>query len=68
MNSTDPESEPKTHEATRKGHVVPPDQPELKQAPLHEPYGKKSGSKPAHVPEERSSGATPADHGPARRQ
>lgn len=68
MKPTDPESQPRTHEASRKGHIVPPGQPELKDAPVNEPYGKKSGSEPAHVPEERSSGATPVERRPIRRQ
>lgn len=60
MKPADPETQPATDKATRKGQIVPPGQPELKDAPLHEPYGKQSGSKPARVPEERSSSATRA--------
>jgi hypothetical protein len=54
MKPSDPETQPKTHEAVKKGGVAPPAQPEPKQAPLHEPYGKKSGSHPPRVPGERS--------------
>ena len=59
MKPADPETQPMTHKAMHKGHTVPPGQPELKDAPLHEPYGKKSGSKPAHVPGEKAAIATP---------
>jgi len=54
MEPADPETQPRTHEAVKKGSVAPPGQPELKQAPLDEPYAKKSGSRPPKVPGERS--------------
>lgn len=54
MKPADPETQPRTHEAVKKGDVVPPGQPELKQAPLHEPYGKHSGSRPRAMPGEQS--------------
>lgn len=59
MKPADPETQPLTRKAMHKGHTVPPGQPELKEAPLDEPYGKKSGSEPKRVPEEKSAGATP---------
>ncbi len=63
MKPADPETQPLTRKAMHKGHTVPPGQPELKEAPLDEPYGKKSGSKPPRVPEEKSKGATPGGRG-----
>jgi hypothetical protein len=54
MKPSDPETQPKTHDAAKKGDVAPPGQPELKEAPLDEPYGKKSGSRPPRVPGERA--------------
>jgi hypothetical protein len=54
MKPADPEREPKTHEAVKKGGTEPEGQPEAKETPLHEPYAKKSGSRPPKVPGERS--------------
>ena len=54
VKPADPETEPRTHEAVRKGGTAPPGQPELKEAPVDEPYAKKSGSRPSKVPGEQS--------------
>ena len=59
MKPADPETQPLTRKAMHKGQTVPPGQPELKEAPLDEPYGKKSGSKPPRVPEGEAEGGTP---------
>jgi len=62
MKPTNPETQPKTHEAAKKGGTAPPSQPELKDAPLDESYGKDSGSQPPRVPGEGQSSpdATPS--------
>jgi hypothetical protein len=53
MKPADPETQPKTHDAVKKGDV-PSGQPELEEAPRDEPYGKKSGSRPPRVPGEHA--------------
>lgn len=52
FRTLDPEKEPRRSEAQRKGQRVPPEKPELAEAPLEEPYGKKSGSEPQRTHEE----------------
>lgn len=51
-----PEKEPRKAAAQRKGQRVPPEKPELAEAPLEEPYARQSGSEPQRTHGEEVTG------------